>query len=67
MMKTVRPRRVFGRVRFSVRSADGTEAKYIVEMGRDGLRLRRKHHRQVTHLTFTQLTDLVARQLLLPL
>jgi len=66
-MKTVRPRRVFGRVRFSVRSAAGTETNHIVELRRDGLHLRRKYQREETHLTFTQLTDLIAQQLLLPL
>jgi len=63
----LRPRKVFGRVRFSLRAADGSETHYILELRKDGLHLRQRRCRRSAHLTLAQLKDVFSRQLLLPL
>jgi hypothetical protein len=56
-MAITRKRKVFGRVRFKT-----GEKGYIVELTKDGIRLRQKHQRRVHILSLQQLVDLAVEQ-----
>ena len=60
--KTLKPRRVFGRVTFTHK-----EKVYRVELSKTGLTVRQKHCRKVEAMSFPGLMDAIAGQLTMKL
>jgi hypothetical protein len=59
--KRPKVRRVFGRVKFTVKQS-GVEQPYVATMDQSGVTLRRKHGRRGQLLTFPALLDALAHQ-----